>query len=509
MENITKSNAKPTLIVHELVAECPLGKSVWSLLAGHEIRFILSKSREELLREAPAACLIILAAETPGDEACQIALSLAANPGITADLMCFAPNAAIEDRIKFLTYGFDYAFNHEFMKYPDFRQVILNKLQRGIARLESRAQDEEYRRFRASLSASPDALMVLDENNKVFFVSHHYKRAYPLSAHKLVRGLDIKDAFEMLSHEQGVFPSDPRYPAMKRFWEERNGTQEFHTGNGRVWRMNASKLDEGQGTIITTTDITLYMKQKQDLEQTSAELNAALKNEKEASALQKQFIDMVSHEFRTPLTIIDGHAQILSRKADEIAPDDIRKRARTIRSAVSRLITMMEGVLSSNMLKIGKLEIVPEPVNLKAYARDLCDDHQELAREHTIRLHAETLPDMVNIDKKIVSLILTNLLSNAIKYTRENPLIDIDLTIDGKWLVIKISDNGIGIPYDELPRVFERYFRASTATGIPGTGIGLSLVKDLVALYQGRLEVSSDIGQGTTFSVSLPLQEVS
>ncbi len=508
MENTTKSNAKPTLIVHELVPECPLGKSIWSLLAGHEIRFILSKSREELLREAPAACLIILAAEVPGDEACQLALSLSANAGITADLVCFAPQASIEERIKFLTYGFDYAFNHEFMKYPDFRQVILSKLVRGTRRIENRAQDEEYRRFRASLSASPDAFMVLDENNKVFFVSHHYKRAYPISAHKLVRGLDIQDAFDMLSHEQGVFPSDPRYPALKRFWTELNGIQEFHTGDGRVWRMSASKLDEGQGTIITTTDITLYMKQKHELEQTSTELKAALKNEKEASALQKQFIDMVSHEFRTPLTIIDGHAQILSRKADEIVPDDIRKRTRTIRSAVSRLITMMEGVLSSNMLKIGKLEIVPEPVNLKSYARDLCDDHHELAREHVIRLHTETLPDTVTVDKKIVSLILTNLLSNAIKYTKDKPEIDVGLALNGKWLEIKVTDNGIGIPYDELPRVFERYFRASTATGIPGTGIGLSLVKDLVELYQGKLEVSSDIGQGTAFSVSLPVQEV-
>ncbi len=508
MENTIKSNAKPTLIVHESVPECPLGKSIWSLLAGQEIRFVLSKSPEELFREAPVASLIILAAESPGDEACQLGRHLSGNLEITADLVCFAPTASIEDRIKFLTYGFDYAFNHEFMKYPDFRQVVLNKLGRGAFRIENRRQDEEYRRFRATLSASPDALMVLDENNKLFFVSHHYKRAYPLSAHKLVRGLDIKDAFDMLSHEQGILPSDPRYAPLKRFWTELNGTQEFHTDDGRVWRMKALRLDEGQGTIITTTDLTLYMRQKRTLEQTSTELKAALKNEKEASALQKQFIDMVSHEFRTPLTFIDGHAQILSRKADEIAPDDIRKRSRTIRSAVSRLITMMEGVLSSNMLKIGKLEIIPEPLNLKTYARDLCDDHQELAREHIIRLHTETLPDSINVDKKIVSLILTNLLSNAIKYAREEPEIDVDLSLKGKWLDIKVTDNGVGIPYDELPRVFERYFRASTATGIPGTGIGLSLVKDLVELYQGKIEVSSDIGQGTMFSVSLPVKEV-
>lgn len=507
MENITKSNNKPTLIVHENKPDCPLAKSLWSLLAGHDIRFVSSKNREELLSEAPTASLIILCTESPGDEVCQLAHTLSMNQAITAELAGFAPNASVEERVKYLTYGFDYAFNHDFMKFPDFRQVVLSKLQRGARRIENRAQDEEYRRFRASLSASPDAFIVLDENRKIFFVSHHYKRAYPQSAHKLVRGLDIMDAFEILSKEQGVTESDPRYPQLKKFWVEMDGTQEFETIDGRIWRMRASKLDEGQGIIITTTDLTLYMKQKREIEKTSSELKAALKNEKEASALQKQFIDMVSHEFRTPLTIIDGHAQILSRKADEISPEDIRKRTRTIRSAVTRLVTMMEGVLSSNMLKIGKLEIVPEPINLKTYARDLCDDHIELARSHKLVLNTDQLPETVKIDRKILNLIMSNLISNAIKYTTQNPEIKVDLSVKDSWLTIKVHDNGVGIPYEELPRIFERYFRASTATGIPGTGIGLSLVKELVELYHGKLEVSSDIGQGTEFSVSLPVGE--
>ncbi len=457
------------------------------------------------MKESLGASLIILSAKNPGDEACQMAMSLAGNPAITADLMGFAPNASVEERIKFLTYGFDYAFNDEFMKFPDFRQVMLKKIEKGRLRLESRRQDEEYRRFRASLSASPDAFIVIDENRKLFFVSHHYKRAYPQSANRLVRGLDVMEAFDMLSHDQGVFPGDPRYQIMRDFWERLEGIQEFETIDGRIWRMKASRLDDGQGTIITTTDITSYTRQKQEFEETSKELEDALRNEQEASALQKQFVNMVSHEFRTPLTIIDGHAQILHRKADEIKPDDIRKRSRTIRSAVSRLVSMMEGVLSSNMLKTGKLEIIPEPIDLKTFARDLCDDHAELARDHHIALDCDGLPDAVNVDRKIASLILSNLLSNAIKYTKENPQINVRLGMENNWLNIQVKDNGIGIPYDELPRVFERYFRASTSTGIPGTGIGLSLVKDLVELYQGRLEVNSDVGQGTTFSVSLPV----
>lgn len=505
MENTIKSNNKPTLIVHDTGAENYLGKALWALLAGQDLRFVTTRTREELLNEATQACIIFMAAERPGDESCQLAMTIASNPAACADLVGFAPNASVDDRVKFLTYGFDYAFNSDFLKIPDFRQVILQKMERGRIRLDNRAQDEEYRRFRASLSASPDAIIVLDENRKIFFVSQHYKRAYPISANKLVRGLSIDDAFAMLSHEQGVFPSHPKYNELKNFWDRLEGVQEFDTADGRIWRMKASKLDGNQGTIITTTDLTSYMKQKRELEIAKLELEEALKNEQEASALQKQFVNMVSHEFRTPLTIIDGHAQILHRKADEIEPDDIRKRAKTIRSAVSRLVTMMEGVLSSNMLKTGKLEIIPEPLNLKSFARDLCDDHAELAREHKIELDCSGLSEVVNVDKKIISLILSNLLSNAIKYTKDNPRIIVRLGIHDKWLDISVKDNGIGIPYDELPRVFERYFRASTATGIPGTGIGLSLVKDLVVLYQGKLEVNSDIGQGTEFSVSLPL----
>ena len=505
MENTVKSNAKPALIVYEASPDCPLGKSVWALMAGHDIRFVSAKTQEELQREAPAAALIILSANSPGDASCQITMSLAGNPLVTADLMGFVPNAAVEERINFLGYGFDYAFNEEFMKFPDFRKILLKKIDKGRMRLDNRAQNEEYLRFRASLSASPDAFLILDENNKIFFVSHHYKRAYPRSANLLIRGLDVTDAFEALAQEQGVLSNEARYHDLKKFWSDLDGMQEFETTDGRIWRMKASKLDDGQGTIITTTDITLYRTQKQELEKATAELKESLRNEKEAGILQKQFVNMVSHEFRTPLTIIDGHAQLLHRKAAEVSPADIQKRSKTIRSAVSRLVSMMEGVLSSNMLKTGNLEIIPELIDLKSFTRDLCDDHAELARSHKITLDTAGLPGRVSVDPKIVSLILTNLLSNAIKYTKDTPKILVFLEVKDNWLKISVKDNGIGVPYDELPRIFERYFRASTATGIPGTGIGLSLVRDLVALYQGKLEVNSEIGQGTEFTVNLPL----
>lgn len=506
MENIAKSNPKPTVIVHGDGSDQQLAKTIWVLLAGHEIRFVSTKTNDELMREALKATLIILSMQKPGDDSCQTAMMVAGNPYITADIMGFCPNASVHERVQFLTYGFDYAFNDDFTKLPEFRQVLLKKIEKGRLRLDTKIQEEEYRRFKASLGASPDAFIVFDQDRKIFFVSHHYKRAYPRSASKLIRGLDVVDAFEMLSQEQGVGPSDPRYIEMKGFWENLEGIREFDLGDGRIWRMKAAKLDEGQGTIVTTTDITIYKKHKQELEALSTELGEALNKEQEYSGLQKQFVNMVSHEFRTPLTIIDGHAQILNRKADEISAEDIRNRSKTIRSAVSRLVSMMEGVLSSNLLKTGKLQVIRENIDLKTLVRDLCDDHRELAKNHDIVIETQNVPETVPVDKKIVSLIISNLLSNAIKYTRDDPRIFVKIDISDNWISIIVKDNGIGIPYDELPRIFERYFRASTATGIPGTGIGLSLVKDLTEAYQGRLEVNSVVNQGTEFVIHLPIK---
>lgn len=507
MENPVKSDNKPLLLVYEVSGDVSLSKAIWSMASSHDINFKSVNSVESLYEFAPKASLIVFTIGTAGDDICKLVGELGQKPDVTADLMGFSPNATIEQRIAFLTYGFDYVFNNEFIKIPDFRQVLLKKMEKGRRRLETRVQQEEYKRFRASLSASPDAFIVFDENNKIFFVSHHYARAYPRSAHKLTRGMDVMEAFDMLSQDQGLTTSDPRYTRARKFWERLQGVEEFDMGDGRFWRMKAAKLDEGQGTIVTTTDISLYTKQKTDLEEAKLELEKTLATEQEASALQKQFVNMVSHEFRTPLTIIDGHAQILSRKAEEISAEDIRKRSKTIRSAVSRLISMMEGVLSSNMLKTGKLEIIPEPLDIRQFAHDLCEDHAELAKDHDIHLVCENVNTSVNVDKKIVSLILTNLLSNAIKYTKDDPQIHVFIGLKDKWLNIRVKDNGIGIPYEEIPRIFERYFRASTASGIPGTGIGLSLVKDLVELYQGRLEVNSDAGKGTEFSVSLPIKQ--
>ncbi len=404
-----------------------------------------------------------------------------------------------------LAAGCQLVFTYDMMGDERLVPVLQGMIQRGVARLQNRAQIEEYRRFKASLTASPDAFIVFDENRKVFFVSDHYHRAYPRCADRMVRGIDVMEAFEMLCVDQGLRPPDPQYEAMKSFWNALEGQREFTMADGRIWRVTAARLAEGQGTIVTTTDVTLYRQQKAELERKSQELNEALENEREANALQHRFISMVSHEFRTPLSVIDGHAQVLLRRTESLTPEDISHRARTMRSAVSRLVAMMEGVLSSSMLETGHFRPSPETFDAAALLRELCEDHVELfGRKHVITFEGPGLPAQMRLDRKILTIVMTNLLSNAIKYGGDDPRIEVAARLRDGGLEVAVRDHGVGIPPGEMAHIFDRYYRASTAGEVAGTGIGLSLASDLLSLCGGSISASAAEGGGTKFVIYIP-----
>jgi signal transduction histidine kinase len=374
-----------------------------------------------------------------------------------------------------------------------------------LIRLNNRAQHQEYKRFRAALAASPDAFIVFDQNKKVVFVSEHYKRVYPDHTDVLTPGTPVEKAYESLSSTQNVFEDSEVYDEFREFWTTLSGQIEFTLDDGRTWRVTAAELPDQQGYIVTTTDITDYLDNQKLLEEKSEALEMALVQEKEASEIQKQFINMVSHEFRTPLTIIDGNAQIIQKRADQMDQEQINKKVKSIRSAVSRLIYMMDGILSSNMLSSGNMELMPENLDVKALVSELAEEQEQLSPSLEINLHMETLPESLLLDKKVMTLILTNLISNAIKFSDQNPRINIYGDARDDMFVLKVEDQGIGIPEGELSKIFDRYYRSSISENVTGSGIGLNLVKGLVELHGGSVEVDSKQGQGSSFTVKIPL----
>lgn len=495
-------NRKPLryVLIYGDDQERTTGKMLWSILADPDVKLENVNNIQDLIEKTSDSILTFVVIGEDGRNS-DIAAEIS-NLDIPGDIFGITENADTASRQILMGKGFDWVLNRAMMEAPDFKTIILKKAERAKHRQVNLIMQQEYRRFRAALTASPDAFIVLDTEKRIFFVSEHYRRAYPNVGKHLIRGLPIMEAFELGRTEQGIHEGTEMYENLRRFWHELDGYIEFTMPDERTWRIKAAPLADGQGTIITTVDVTDVLDNKRELEIKTAQLAESLQKEQESSALQKQFIGMVSHEFRTPLAIIDGHVQMIERQ-EKLDPANVRARCKTIRSAVSRLVHMMESVLSSNMLKTGHMDPDPVSFDLGKLVTELCTEQADLFRQDAIFWDVSGLKGPVVLDQKMMTLIITNLLSNAVKFSSDNPRIDVTARHEGDDIVISVADNGIGIPDNEIPQIFDRYFRASTSNGIPGSGIGLNLVKSLLSLQKGSIHVESRLGHGTTMTIHL------
>jgi PAS domain S-box-containing protein len=245
----------------------------------------------------------------------------------------------------------------------------------------------------------------------------------------------------------------------------------------------------------------------EDQKAKAQELEEALKKEKELNELQRQFVTMASHEFRTPLAIIDTTAQRIKSRADKdkLSCEDANNRVEKIRGAVRRMTRLMESTLSAARMEDGKISVEINPCNIEQIICDVCARQQEIEEMHTISCDLGELPATIQADEGSLEQVLSNLLSNAVKYAPDAPQIDVSARTEGIDVIISVRDHGLGIDEEDLPRIGERFFRAKSSTGITGTGIGLNLVNKLVELHGGKLSIESKKGDGSTFSVSLPI----
>ncbi|MFQ5617792.1 MAG: CHASE domain-containing protein [Rhodospirillales bacterium] len=242
-----------------------------------------------------------------------------------------------------------------------------------------------------------------------------------------------------------------------------------------------------------------------EVQRQAEQLAQALEKEQELNTLQRDFVALVSHEFRTPLTIIDGAAQRLVRRKDKVTPEDLIVRTDKIRAAVQRMTGLIEGTLYASRLDAGTIRMERQACDLKGLIGEVCARQAEISQFHDIRVDVAGLPENIHADPKLLDQVFTNLLSNAVKYAPDDPGIEVKGWTDGDLAAVSVRDHGVGVPADDLPRLCERFFRARTSTGITGTGIGLNLVKQLMEMHKGTIEVDSVEGQGSVFTVRLPV----
>jgi len=243
------------------------------------------------------------------------------------------------------------------------------------------------------------------------------------------------------------------------------------------------------------------------LAQQAMMLKEKLAEEQRLTLLQRNFVSMASHEFRTPLAIIDGHAQRLISMRDRLSADDLAERARRVRSAVQRMAQLIDNLIGSARLIDGRIELYYHPtrVELTALLREVCHQQREVTPSAQLFERIPPHPFWLYGDAGLLGQVFGNLLSNAVKYSPEGGLVKVTALREGGSVAVAIEDQGIGIPAKDRSRVFEHYYRGSNTSGIVGSGVGLYLVRMIVDLHKGSITLDSEEGAGSRFTVRLPI----
>lgn len=262
--------------------------------------------------------------------------------------------------------------------------------------------------------------------------------------------------------------------------------------------VNHHNLNEG--TVWTALDIT---------ERKLAEegIRTALAQQRELNDLRTRFVSMTSHEFKTPLATILSSAELLKYYSDRMTSDERQDILLSIEESVKRMTTMLDSVLILGRAQAQMMSFTPQSTDLGVLCQQILDE----TLTATAPLLCETTLDVAadlpvgQFDPALLRHIFGNLLSNAIKYSPSGGKVVFAATRDDTHYVLSITDQGIGIPADEIPHLFASFHRASNVGDIKGTGLGLAIVKHAVELHGGSVAVQSQIGQGTRFTVRLPL----
>jgi signal transduction histidine kinase len=235
-------------------------------------------------------------------------------------------------------------------------------------------------------------------------------------------------------------------------------------------------------------------------------LTDELAKEQRLTQMQRNFLAMASHEFRTPLARIDGHAQRLLSKAAEPGPADMRERARAIRLAVRQITSVIDHLIDHARLADAGPHSVYDPaaLDLVKLLREVCALHRELVPTAFIHELFDRTPLPMIGDRKLLTHLFSNLVGNAIKYSPERVLVSVEVLRSDDAVTVVVADHGIGVPAADVDHVFDRYFRGANVGGTVGTGIGLFLVKAVTDLHHGAISLTSRQGEGTRFCVRLP-----
>lgn len=234
------------------------------------------------------------------------------------------------------------------------------------------------------------------------------------------------------------------------------------------------------------------------------ETKRALEKERELNELKSKFVSIASHEFRTPLSTVLSSASLIQQYNEKGDSEKVVKHVHRIKSSVNQLTMILNDFLSLGKLEEGKVDVNREPIDVPHFMTEISEDVHAFLKDGQ-ELHFECQPNSkVYSDSRILRNIMFNLISNASKYSDAGKKIYVSCTNSNGKLTFSVRDEGIGIPKADHKHLFDRFFRASNAGQVQGTGLGLNIVKRYVDLLDGKIDFTSEAGKGTTFTVTIP-----
>jgi len=354
--------------------------------------------------------------------------------------------------------------------------------------------------WRTTFDSITDMISIHDGNFKITRVNRALANTFKIEPKELIG----KTCYEVFHDAKEPCPNCPhiqtlktKEPATLEFFEPRLG---IHLG------ISTSPVFDENGEITSSVHIAKNITERKKAEERLRKANEKLK---EYNQLKNEFISTASHELRTPLSIIMGAIRLVLDEIPGKIVEEQRDVLATATENVQRLSRIVDSLLSISRIESGKLDLRKTVVNICELIKDTVSNYEPLAQEKGLRLDCEVPEQSVDIclDPDRIKEVLINLISNSIKFTHEGGRVKIICTEQDKEILVSVQDSGVGIAKEDIPKLFDKFtqFGRKAGPGEKGTGLGLAIVKKLVEIHGGKIKVESEVGQGTIFTISLPL----